>query len=213
MDIKYKSIALGVVAILILAGGLAAVNAVKPVGNGNGAPSGKHYNINIIGVPNDKNENFDGGNGARIFVDRTGKTFFYVGASDHFEIFDHDATDGVCGWHGDPPAGIGDENVIGQKGFPGIVFPYDYGQEEWKVKIYVRLLGPPDSSIRWKTYVFEETDGSLGYYRLVYNETWDRDTKFSLKTGALLWDGYEDILWEMSEKNNFRILQMRIYLE
>ncbi len=31
---------------------------------GNGAPSGAHYSLNIIGAPNPKNVNFDGGNGA-----------------------------------------------------------------------------------------------------------------------------------------------------
>ncbi len=36
---------------------------------GNGAPSGAHYTLNIIGVPKDKSPNFTGGNGHRIFVD------------------------------------------------------------------------------------------------------------------------------------------------
>ena len=36
---------------------------------GNGAPSGAHYTLNIIGVPKDKSPNFSGGNGHRIFVD------------------------------------------------------------------------------------------------------------------------------------------------
>ena len=33
---------------------------------GNGAPSGAHYNLNIIGVPKDKSADFSGGNGGRI---------------------------------------------------------------------------------------------------------------------------------------------------
>jgi hypothetical protein len=36
---------------------------------GNGAPSGAHYTLNIIGVPKDKSPNFTGGSGHRIFVD------------------------------------------------------------------------------------------------------------------------------------------------
>jgi hypothetical protein len=32
---------------------------------GNGAPSGAHYTLNIIGVPKDKSANFDGDNGHR----------------------------------------------------------------------------------------------------------------------------------------------------
>ena len=41
---------------------------------GNGAPSGAHYTLNIIGMSKDKAADFDGGSGHRIFVDlgRTG---------------------------------------------------------------------------------------------------------------------------------------------
>ena len=35
---------------------------------GNGAPSGAHYNLNIIGVSKDKSADMDGNNGHRIFV-------------------------------------------------------------------------------------------------------------------------------------------------
>src|SRR5512137_1052265 len=64
---------------------------------GNGAPNGPHYNLNIIGVPNEKNVNFDGGNGARIFVSRTGQTQFYVHGGSSYAILDHDGTDGKVG--------------------------------------------------------------------------------------------------------------------
>ncbi len=37
-------------------------------GNGNGAPSGPHYNLNLIGVQKDKTADMTGNNGARIFV-------------------------------------------------------------------------------------------------------------------------------------------------
>lgn len=35
---------------------------------GNGAPSGSHYNLNIIGVAKEKNPDMNGGDGHRIFV-------------------------------------------------------------------------------------------------------------------------------------------------
>ena len=41
---------------------------------GNGAPSGPHYNLNIIGVPKDKTADMTGNNGHRIFVPLLGKT-------------------------------------------------------------------------------------------------------------------------------------------
>ena len=171
--------------------------AVMPVfavhETGNGSLSGQHYNLNIIGVPNRKNTNFNGGQGSRIFVLRTGTTKFYVGASNNFEIVDHDATDGVCGTAGNP-------------GVPGILFPYSGG--EWRVQIYVRLLGPKTSQVKWKSYYFDGVE-----YIKWAEFTIDRDSKFSLKTGQLLMDGYENILWEMYDKVDFRLLQMRIYLE
>lgn len=39
---------------------------------GNGAPSGSHYNLNIIGVPKDKSADMDDNNGRRIFVQLNG---------------------------------------------------------------------------------------------------------------------------------------------
>ena len=41
---------------------------------GNGAPSGAHYNLNIIGVPKDKSADMTGNNGHRMFVKPDGKT-------------------------------------------------------------------------------------------------------------------------------------------
>lgn len=189
---KIKSIALAVAAIMILAGGLVGIHAQQEE-TGNGAPSGAHYNINIIGVPHNMGDNFDGGNGARIFVLRDDTTFFYVhGADEPFQILDHDATDGSCGE---------------SRAEPGIIIPYDGAT--YKVQIYVRLLGPMDSSVKWKSYEWNGTDWvKFGDFTLNRE-----DKKFQLKTSDLLADGFEDILWEMYEKTNFRHLQMRIYVE
>src|SRR5947199_8239825 len=53
------------------------VAAAQQAATGNGAPSGSHYNLNIIGVSHDKNPNMNGnGAGNVIFVDlgtRTGE--------------------------------------------------------------------------------------------------------------------------------------------
>ncbi len=90
-------------------------------GVGNGAPTGAHYNLNIIGVPKAKGDNFDGGNGARIFVSRTGSTQFYVHGGTSYEVLDHDGTDGKVG------SGLTD---------PGIVFPYnESASPTWRIEI------------------------------------------------------------------------------
>jgi hypothetical protein len=162
---------------------------------GNGAPSGQHFNLNIIGAPKQKNENFDGGQGNRIFVSRTGQTQFYVHGGTSYQILDHDGTDGKVG------TGLAD---------PGIIFPYDEAADQtWRVQIWIRLLGPKGSEVTWTSYFYDTVGGT---YVLWSSFTLQKDTKFSLKTGDLLANGYQDMLWELDPVNNFRICQMRIYL-
>jgi hypothetical protein len=210
---KTKTI-ISLLAILMLSVGFFAVPVFA--GKGNNVPIGQHYNINIIGVPNEKNDNFNGGQGHRIFVLREGTTWFFVGANtdnNNVIIVDHDATDGFCGWKGSAGLPNGGNGTVGTKGSPGLLLPYDDGvADKWKVDIYMRLLGPVTSQIKWRTYIFEEVGGGLGYYALYDSFTLDRDTKFQMKTGKLLADGYQDLLWEMYDKLNFRILQLRIYM-
>jgi hypothetical protein len=64
---------------------------------GNGAPSGAHYNLNIIGVPKGKTADMTGNNGGRIFVKLDGKSRIMltpapVGQS--FQVLDANGTDG-----------------------------------------------------------------------------------------------------------------------
>ncbi|UCD78442.1 MAG: hypothetical protein JSW26_24010 [Desulfobacterales bacterium] len=61
---------------------------------GNGAPSGAHYNLNIIGVPKDKTADMTGNNGHRIFVKLTGKAKIWLGEGDDFTVIDANGTDG-----------------------------------------------------------------------------------------------------------------------
>jgi len=138
------------------------VVAVKPVKDdgfpaGNHAPSGAHYNLNIIGMPRTKNANFDGGEGRRIFVLRSGTTQIGV-TPGPFDIVDVDGTDGRA----------------------DLTLPYESG--EWKVQIYVRLLGPTGSSIH--ILAEKSLDGST--WGLIDEFTLPKDTKFQLKTGSLL---------------------------
>src|SRR5947208_11046956 len=79
------------------------VAAAQKAMTGNGAPSGSHYNLNIIGVPHDKNPNMNGnGSGNVIFVDLGSKTGDAVttkillsqAADGVFEVLDKNGTDG-----------------------------------------------------------------------------------------------------------------------
>lgn len=60
---------------------------------GNGAPSGSHYQLNIIGVPKDKTADMTNNDGRRIFVKETGKSNIYLTEGD-FAVMDANGTDG-----------------------------------------------------------------------------------------------------------------------
>ena len=64
------------------------------IGNSNGAPSGKHYNLNVIGVPKSKTAPMDDNKGHRIFVSDDGKSKIMLGEGDEFAVLDANGTDG-----------------------------------------------------------------------------------------------------------------------
>lgn len=183
-----------VLVVVLMATLIPGVALADPDTRGNGLPKGKSYNFNVIGVPNQKNANFDGGEGKRIFILRDGTTRFYVHGdpAGSFSIEDRDGTDGK----------VGDSRAE-----PGIILPYDAIAKRWDCKVYVRLLGPVDSSFKWKS---EYWDGSA--WALIAEFTLDRSSKFQMKNSQILADGFQDVLWTWSEKDNFRICQFRIFV-
>ncbi|HEV8538806.1 MAG TPA: hypothetical protein VGR15_07780 [Bacteroidota bacterium] len=62
---------------------------------GNGAPSGPHFNLNLIGVPKDKTAPMDNNNGHRIFVKLEGVTKILLSQGD-FQVLDANGTDGTA---------------------------------------------------------------------------------------------------------------------
>lgn len=93
-------ITIAMIVVLTLTTGLGIVLADKPQSpdlsyNGNGAPSGPHYNLNLIGVPRDKNTDGTGSSGHRIFVDLDGKTRILLQEGD-FQVIDYNGTDGTA---------------------------------------------------------------------------------------------------------------------
>ena len=73
---------------------LTAINAKSQQGmqQGNGAPSGAHYNLNIIGVDKGKTADMTGNMGHRIFVKLEGKTKINLGEGE-FQVLDANGTD------------------------------------------------------------------------------------------------------------------------
>ncbi len=72
---------------------LDAENVVRALNNG--APSGSHYNLNLIGVPRDKSADMTENNGRRIFMSLEGKTKVML-AEGAFSVLDANGTDGTA---------------------------------------------------------------------------------------------------------------------
>ena len=70
-----------------------AAQAAKKVVGGNGSPSGAHFNLNIIGMDQDKTADMSGNNGHRIFVALWGNTKIMLQEGD-FQVLDANGTDG-----------------------------------------------------------------------------------------------------------------------
>ena len=85
------------VSIILVVVLLASFSGVALAGVGNNAPSGKHYNLNIIGVPKDKTADMTGNNGHRIFVKLYGKSKIMLSeapAGEDFQVLDANGTNG-----------------------------------------------------------------------------------------------------------------------
>jgi len=137
---KLIAIVLAVALLAVLVPGIAL--AGKDV-TGNGCPSGPHYNLNIIGVDNPKNANFDGGNGHRIFVqlgkkNETKRTVINLVEGD-FAVTDVDGTDGYAAFQLPNPD------------------PTNSGTTEYSV--YIRVLGKPGGKIKMTTCATDPVTG------------------------------------------------------
>jgi hypothetical protein len=122
---------LGIAAAVLVVGTLSILAIAD-----NGAPSGGHYNLNIIGVAKDKSENMDQGAGNVIFVPLEGATAIYLTKGD-FAVLDKNGTDGRAEFRL-PDPGL-DPYIVGEKGNADTVADYS---------VFVRPLGKPGG---WST--------------------------------------------------------------
>lgn len=116
-----------------------AVFATVPAmaGNGNQAPSGAHFNLNIIGVKDAKSTDFSGGDGHRIFVPLTGSAKINLTEGD-FAVLDANGTDG---------------NAAFQLPNPD---PTNSGTSQYSV--YARALGKPGGKANMTTGAYQWID-------------------------------------------------------
>lgn len=98
---------------------------------GNGAPSGAHYNLNIIGVPKGKSADMNSGSGRRIFVKLDGGTKIMLAEGSEFQVLDANGTDGIAKFQLPNPDPDND----------GITL----------YSVYVRALGKPGGSAKMTT--------------------------------------------------------------
>jgi len=71
-----------------------ALSPLRGGAQGNGAPNGPHYNLNLIGVPKDKTAVMDDNSGHRIFVKLDGNTKIGLAEGLTFAVLDANGTDG-----------------------------------------------------------------------------------------------------------------------
>ena len=218
---------------------LAVRNAAGGTNTGNGAPSGWHYNLNIIGTT-EKNPNMTGGSGHRIFVSLNGSTKINLCESGEdancgsgsFEVLDANGTDGTALFalpaaDTDPDScySIGDTNGDGEEEFV-------CGSGITTYSVFVRALGGPGGSATMTLCGEDPSDGSeVCSNSSLELDSDSRPSKFSNETATLLYlynvdvdgDGmidyrriplFSDVLegyfWDYDNRG-LRIAQLRFY--
>ncbi|TMI85720.1 MAG: hypothetical protein E6H10_02450 [Bacteroidetes bacterium] len=118
--------------------------AESTTATGNGAPSGPHYNLNIIGVDNPKNFDFNTvdqqntqGQGHRIFVPLDGTSKILLREGD-FSVLDANGTDGIAAFQLPKP----DSNNDGITSY----------------SVFIRGLGKPGGSATMSSCITDGTD-------------------------------------------------------
>lgn len=125
------------------------ISPVNVTTTGNNAPSGPHYNLNIIGVDKEKTADMTGNNGHRIFVALWGKSKINLIEGDDFQVLDANGTDGEASFQLPNP----DEDGDGMTSY----------------SIWIRALGGPGG----KTTITTCADADLtadGYYEVCSSE-------------------------------------------
>jgi hypothetical protein len=128
---------------------------------GNGAPSGAHYNLNIIGVPQTKTADMTGNNGGRIFVPRDGSAKIMLSPGP-FQVLDANGTDGTAAFQLPNP----DVNNTGTTTY----------------SVFARALGKPGGSSKTTTCATDPTTGDL--YCSIYSMVLVRGTNPSKFTNV-----------------------------
>jgi hypothetical protein len=175
---------------------------------GNGAPSGAHFNLNLIGVARDKSPTLTGGDGRRIFVPLFGTAKILLSEGE-FAVLDANGTDGTASFQLPSPDADGD----------GVT----------SYSVFVRALGKPGGSSTLTSCATDPTTGeevcSVGSAVLVREGGKSRFTNFSrellfvsadldgdgdIERVPLFGDELQDFFWQV-DNEGLRLAQMRFY--
>jgi hypothetical protein len=173
--------------VVMLAAGVALVaSTTNSQATGNGAPSGAHYNLNIIGVPKNKTADMTGNFGHRIFVPLEGKTKINL-AEGSFQVLDANGTDSN-----------------------GAAFqlpnPDPDGNGTTSYSVYVRALGKPNGSASMQTCYTDATgtwcavDFAGGVSQIQVGRTQGKST-FTNVSKDLLYVDY-CLAWDLTDPLN-----------
>ena len=169
----------------------------KPDNNGNGAPSGSHFNLNLIGMSTEKQGEMDNNNGHRIFVKLIGKTRILLQEGD-FAVIDADGTTYV-------PENAKYKVYIRALGKPGgnahmwSGFIDEYGNE-WLSLETIEL-----SRSKGKSTFQDITKELTTIYVDITDDAVDNPVRYKL---------FDEELWEYFwdyDNNGLRIVQLRFY--
>lgn len=188
---------------------------------GNGAPSGPHYNLNIIGMSKEKTADMTGNNGHRIFVPLEGRSKIMLIEGEDFAVLDANGTDGEASFQLPNPD------------------PDDTGTSSYS--IYLRALGKPGGKAVITTCA--DADLTDDYYEVCSSESVEVgskrgpskfenvsrtlltiyvDTTFTFTDGdgnevevkkgrySIFDDTFEDYFWKY-DNSGLRLLQLRFY--
>jgi hypothetical protein len=178
-------------------------------GKGNLAPSGPHYNLNLIGVPKDKTASMDNNSGHRIFVPLWGKAKILLIEGDTFDVLDANGTD--------------NDGAAFQLPNPD---PDNDGTTEYSV--WARALGKPGGEAQMTTCAYDEygvewcsvavleltrTKGKSKFENvskeLLYIYV-DLDEDGNLERYPLFDEALQDYFWDY-DNSGLKLVQLRFY--
>jgi hypothetical protein len=185
-----------------------AAGGSTSVRTGNGAPSGGHYTLNIIGVPREKTADMTGNSGHRIFVPLWGNAKILLGEGE-FAVVDANGTDGEAAFQLPNPDPDGDGTTV--------------------YSVFARALGKPGGSSLTTTCAIDPDDGSevcsvisLELTRSKGKSTFQNATKYllyiyadidddgTLERVPLFDDDLQGYFWDY-DNSGLKLAQLRFY--